>query len=81
MKVPYKYFSMDIRRRYNLDNHLHNGYIYIKIKRGMYGLKQAALLAYDHLSGLLQNAGYFPILGSLGMWKHQTQLCFVQLMC
>ena len=39
MRVAYKYFPNDIRQRYNLNNIVHtDGYIYIKIKKGMYGL-------------------------------------------
>ena len=46
MKVHYHHFPHDIRKRYKLDGKVHSdGYIYIKIKKGMYGLKQAALLA------------------------------------
>ena len=39
----------------------------------MYGLRQAAVLAYNYLSSLLKQAGYTPIVGSLGLWKHQTR--------
>ena len=46
MKMAFKYFPEDIRQKYNLYDLVHDGYIYIKIKKGMYGLKQAALLAY-----------------------------------
>ena len=69
MKVNYKYFPLDIRERYNLDELVHsNDYVYIKIQKGMYGLKQAAILAYTQVSTLLKKAGYQPIIGSLGMW-------------
>ena len=46
MKRKMKYFLSDIINKYNLNNIVHNEYIYIKIKRGVYGLKQAAILAY-----------------------------------
>ena len=39
----------------------------------MYGLKQAAVLAYQNLSKLLITAGYYPITNSQGMWKHVTK--------
>ena len=39
----------------------------------MYGLKQGALLAFETLETLLLDAGYVPILGSTGMWKHSTR--------
>ena len=45
----------------------------MKIKKGMYGLKQAALLAYNTVSNLLINAEYEPILGSLGLWRHKKR--------
>ena len=73
MKCQYKYFPSDIRKRYNLDNIVHNDFIYIKIKKGLFGLKQAALLAYQQLTTLLKAGGYSPIIGSLGMWKHKTR--------
>ena len=48
MKVPIKYFPQDIIDQYHLLDLLHsNGCIYIKIKKGMYGLKQASVLAYQ----------------------------------
>ena len=39
----------------------------------MYGLKQAAILAYEFLSFLLNAADYTPIIGTLGLWKHKTR--------
>jgi hypothetical protein len=46
MKIKYKYFPEDIRTKYELWNLVTaDGYFYIRIKKGMYGLKQAALLA------------------------------------
>ena len=43
MKIHSKYFLQDIKEKYNNNNKIHSdGYIYCKIKRGMYGLKQAA---------------------------------------
>ena len=74
MKVHYRYFPQDIRTTYNLNDIVHSdGYIYIKIKKRMYGLKQAAILAYEFLSKLLRQADYIPITGALGLWKHKTR--------
>ena len=45
----------------------------------MYGLKQAAILAFQQLAERLETVGYSQILGNSGMWKHktrQTVLCF-----
>ena len=73
MKVPYKYFPEYIRRRYGLHNLVHEVCVYIHIKKGKFGLKQAALLAYENLSSLLKHRGYVPIVSSLGMWKHESR--------
>ena len=74
MKLPYKYFPKEIRIKYNLSSLLtSDGYIYIKIIKGMYGLKQSALLAHIQLSTLLVHGGYISIEGSQNMWKHFTR--------
>ena len=36
----------------------------------MYGLKQAAILAYENLVSNLSKHGYKPIPHTVGMWKH-----------
>ena len=45
----------DFIDEYQLHNKIHNGKIYIKIKKGMYGLPQAGKLAYDQLKNHLKN--------------------------
>ena len=39
----------------------------------MYGLKQAAILAYTQVSTLKKKSGYQPIIGILGIWNHHTR--------
>ena len=39
----------------------------------MYGLKQAAVLAYEHLIENLAPHGYRPIPRTTGLWKHYTR--------
>jgi hypothetical protein len=36
----------------------------------MYGLKQAAILAYEYLQKTLKPFGYYPVPGTVGLWKH-----------
>ena len=45
----------------------------MKIKKGMYGLKQAAILTYQTVFKLLTGTGYVPIIVSLGLLKHTTK--------
>ncbi len=44
----------------------------------MYGLKQAAILAYNNLKSHLKPFGYTPVIGTVGVWQHatrQTKFC------
>ena len=68
MKVKYKHIPDDIKHQYNLqENFTEIDYIYIRIKKCMYGLKQAVILAYDNLQASLKPFGYAPVLGTFGL--------------
>ena len=74
MKISIKNFPPDIIDFYNLQDKISkDGYIYIRIKKGMYGLKQAAVLAYNNLVSNLEKHEYYPIPHTVGMWKHRTR--------
>ena len=74
MKVHHHHIPADIQQQYGLDKKMtQDGHIYIKIKKGMYGLKQAAILAYNHLKKTLVPHGYTPVVGTVGIWKHDTR--------
>ena len=57
MKIHWKHIPEDICVQYNLQELLSNDYIYVKIKKGMYGLKQASILAWDNLVSNLSKHG------------------------
>ena len=62
---------------YKLQDHIHNGYIYLKIIRGMYGLPQAGRLANKLLKQRLSKKGYYETLTTPGLWKHTfCPICF-----
>ena len=74
MRINYKYFPEDVRQQYDLANKVaSDGYIYVRIKKGMYGLKQAAVLAYDQLVEHLAPHGYYPCPQTTGIWRHATR--------
>ena len=74
MRLPYKWFPQDIIQQYNLEEKVSkDGYIYIKIKCGMYRLRQATILAYKQLVKNLKPYGYYPIPHTMGMWAHKTR--------
>ena len=74
MKMKFSIFPQDIVDQYNLaDKVAPDGYIYIKINKGMYGLKEAAVLAYEQLSKFLNTYGYHHVPGTAGVWSHTTK--------
>ena len=56
MKLPSKLIPPDIFSLYNLEPIISNEHVFIKISKGVYGLKQAGILAFqalqDHLAHL-----------------------------
>jgi len=52
---------------------VHNGKIYMEIRRGMYGLPQAGIIAQQLLTKRLANHGYRPCRHIPGLWKHDTR--------
>ena len=74
MRIAIKHFPPDIIQRYHIRNIVHDdGYVYVKIKKGMYGLKQAAILAYNFLVQNLSTHGYYPLPHTVGLWGHLTR--------
>ena len=45
--------------------------MYIEIRKGMYGLPHAGLLANIKLKKHLATHGYYPTKYILGLWKHE----------
>ena len=78
MRVPIKHIPPDMCKKYNIDNLVYNGWVCIKIQKGMPGLKQAAILAYQHLKRCLEPHGCTPVKGTIATWEHDklpTKFC------
>ena len=74
MKVRLKHLPKDIIDKYNINSiATSDGFVYVRIDKGMYGLKNAAILAYDNLKANLAKHGYFPVPGTSGLWTHKTR--------
>ena len=58
MRIHINLIPDNIINQYNLCPLMHNMYVYIKIRRGVYGLYQAGLLANQHLMKHLTKFGY-----------------------
>ena len=50
-----------------------DGWVYLDIVKGVYGLKQAGIIANMELTKYLENFGYHPVQNSPGLWKHNTR--------
>jgi hypothetical protein len=66
-------FPKEIVQKYNLNALAIDGWIYIEIRKGMYGLKQAGLIANQLLQTRLAPFGYYPARHTPGLWLHKTQ--------
>ena len=53
-----------------VDNH---GFVYVKIVKGMYGLKQAGIITQKALIHHLSPLGYRPDRHIPGLWQHETR--------
>jgi hypothetical protein len=75
----YEYFQMkldlfpeDIIEEYGLRNLVDDrGFVHCEVRRGMYGLPQAGLLAQQQLIKRLNKAGYHQSVTTPGFWKHE----------
>jgi hypothetical protein len=73
MRIPLFMLPADIIEQYNLLPLVHNGYVFVEIRRGMYGLPQAGKLANDQLIKFLAPHGYTPVALTPGLWTHKSR--------
>ena len=71
MFIPINQIPQEIINHYNLHNIVHKGKVYVEIRRSMYGLPQAGILAEKQLIHFLGNYGYSPVPHTPGLWCHQ----------
>ena len=71
MRLPTALIPDEIMEAYHLRDKIHNGFIYMEIRRGMYGLPQAGLLANQLLTQRLQPHGYYQCRHTPGLWRHK----------
>jgi hypothetical protein len=73
MRMLLSRFPEEIVDKYNLKALAVNGWVYIEIRKGMYGLKQAGLLTNQLLQTRLAPFGYNPARHTPGLWLHKTK--------
>ncbi len=72
MRIPLSYFPAWTIEQYNLLEHAYNGYIYIEMRRAVWGLPQAGILPNKRLRRKLAPFGYSECVNTPGLWKHDT---------
>ena len=70
MFIPITSIPHEIITHYKLHDIVHNGKVYMEIRRGMYGLPQAGILAEKQLICFLGRYGYTPVCHTPGLWRH-----------
>jgi hypothetical protein len=73
MKMLLSRFAEEIVDKYNFGTLAVDGWVYIEIRKGMYGLKQAGLLASPMLQTRLAPGGYYPARHTPGLWLRKTR--------
>jgi hypothetical protein len=73
MRMLLSRFTEEIVNKYNLTALAVDGWVYIEIRKGMYGLKQAGLLANQILHKRLSPFGYYSARHTPGMWLYKTR--------
>ena len=58
---------------YNINEIVSNGYVYVEIRKVMYVLKEADIIAYQRLVKNLAIYAYLPCTHTPGLWKHATR--------
>jgi hypothetical protein len=66
-------FPEEIIQKYNLNALAIDGWIYIEIRKGVYGLKQAGLLANQLIQTRLAPLRNYPARHTPGLWLHTTR--------
>ena len=70
MKIPLDTFPQATIDQYRLLDHVKNGFIYLEIRKAIYGLPQAGILANKLLQQRLRPVGYYEVAHTPGLWKH-----------
>ena len=73
MKMPLTIFPEHTIKQYNIREHAKNGFICLEIRKAIYGLPQAGVLANKLLKACLAPAGYYEVTNTPGLWKHVSR--------
>lgn len=73
VRFKYDMIPPNIIKHYNLDTLVENGFVYAKINKAWYGLKQSGRIAHDDLVSHLKESGYVKAPRTEGLFVHKTR--------
>jgi hypothetical protein len=68
MQIPLALYPAWIVEQYNLKMHALNGYVHLEMRRAVWGLPQAGILANKRLRRKLAPFGYYECVNTPGLW-------------
>jgi hypothetical protein len=73
MKIPLALFPPWIVDQYDLSKHHKDGWVYLEMRRAVWGLPQAGILVNNKLRQKLAPFGYHECVKTPGLWKPDSQ--------
>jgi hypothetical protein len=73
IRIPLSFIPQAIIDLYNLNDIAVDGYVWAEVRKGMYGLPQAGILANQLLQRKLEPHGYRPVPITPGLWRHDKR--------
>ena len=73
MRIPVELVPQEFIDANNLASKIKNGYVYMKIIRGIYGLPQSGVLANKLLKKRLEEHDYYEVDHTPGLFTHKTR--------
>jgi len=73
MRFPFEIFPQHVVEQYDLKRKQKNGFVYVEIRKAIYGLPQAGALANKLLKERLAPHGYYEVPHTPGLWKHVSR--------
>jgi hypothetical protein len=73
MCMPLELFPIWIQEQYNLKMLAYKGFVHLEMRRAVWGLLQAGILANKLLRHKLAPFGYYEHVSTPGLWYHKTR--------
>ena len=73
MRIPLDLFPVWIKEQYNLNTLAYKGFVHLEMRRAVWGLPQAGILANKRLCRKLAPFGYFEHARTPGLWYHVSR--------